>query len=816
MRNQFGHLLFFNVDRGLARFIAADLPEHYQVEVLEPGECAYIELQSRIASIDAVLVGPEITDPVGVGQRIHSLDKRLPIIILSRAAQCGQLRKALMFSPFLGYEVLVWPTTDISGLIDVLVDSAQRRRQRQRYQEAWIANAHVQLEVLPLLQPETAEYVEGLLDNQPIGILAAERGGKTLTLNRRARQLLAVKEPTVVGRSALQLFPKAERGRIKEMLLAASESGGAISPEIFELVDDRGQRSFVEVTASGFVNRSGMSGVMLMLQDVTLRINSERQRTEAVVELRQIATVLRAFHAISIGNSGNPKSTIRKFLQLGCEQLGMPIGLLTRIDGQQFYILEAISNDSRFSAGHVTQVRTTFCAATIGSFEPIAIENASAAKWRHHPAFKENHIEAYIGVRIIVGGSVFGTLCFMDPAARSRPFTSAERETLKIMSQWIGGELQRERAEAHMRKLSSAIEQAADSVIIMDPKGIVEYVNPSFELLTGYSSQDVVGRPASFLGNDEKMQDRLWETVEQESNYRFLLNGRNKAGGTYHAQVTINKLKDDTGTATHLIATGQDVTALVLARETNQKRQAEITHVARLSTLGGMVSGLAHELNQPLCAIVTYAQTCLRKTETGTPDVEDLRHGLTQIVRQAERANDIFVRIRGFSRKREMKPKKTDIRDIIESSVNLIETELHNNRIDLELRLAAKPRYVIADAIHIQQVLVNLLRNSIDAITAAGEDKRMISLQVGTGGRSQTKVAVSDTGTGCPRESLHRLFEPFFTTKEAGLGVGLSISQEIVEAHGGKLWLDSTSGGGATFCFTLPNYRRMDDGANLR
>jgi len=402
----------------------------------------------------------------------------------------------------------------------------------------------------------------------------------------------------------------------------------------------------------------------------------------------------------------------------------------------------------------------------------------------------------------------------MSRTPHRNPFSAADGEILKLMSRWISGEIQRERAEGHMRKLSSAVEQTADSVIITNWDGTVEYVNPSFALLTGFSRDEVVGRRAEFLTSDEKITNDLWDAIRGGLEFRFLMTGRTKNGKIYHEQMTISPLKNESGVTTHLIATGQDVTALIEAKENDRKRQAELTHVARLSTLGGMVSGLAHELNQPLCAITTYAQTCMRKMREKEAKLDDLQHGLSQIIRQAERADEIFSRIRNFSRKSSMRRQRIIIREVIETTISFIQTELDHSGIEIDCSFPRTPQLVFADAVQVQQVMLNLLRNSLDALSSNPDCKKRISIKVASADRSFTKITVSDTGPGCPPEQLHRLFEPFFTTKDQGLGVGLSISQGIVEGHGGKLWLASSSAEGSTFCLTLPTWNKTQDAAD--
>ncbi|MBS0251158.1 MAG: PAS domain S-box protein, partial [Proteobacteria bacterium] len=481
-----------------------------------------------------------------------------------------------------------------------------------------MANAHVQIEVLPLLQPETAEYVGGLFDHEPIGVLATTPDGNVLTVNRQARQILGLPEQGAIDAPLSELFPKEEKSRIEKLLRLALETNGRLAPELFEFPGAKNDKSsFIEVIGTAFSHPGGKRGTMFVLQEVTLRVRAERQRTEAVVELRLIAAALGALHDIGGGSDRPPLDKVRDFLRLGCEQFGLPIGILSRIEGSRFQVLQSISQNAVYLPGRVLQLNRTYCATTIDSPEPVAFEHAGATPWRDHSSYKDTRIEAYIGVRVNVGDGVFGTLCFLGDTPRRVPFSAAEREVLKVMARWIAGELQRERADAYMRKLSSAIEQAADSVIITDRTGRVEYVNPSFEALTGFGRGEVMGDSAPFFHSDEEVQSDLRKAIHEGSNYRFLLSGQTKSGKLYHQQMTVSPLRDGKGTTTHLIATGQDVTALIEAKEQDRKRQAELAHVARLSTLGGMVSGLAHELNQPLCAIMTYAQTCLRKMREG-------------------------------------------------------------------------------------------------------------------------------------------------------------------------------------------------------
>ena len=248
---------------------------------------------------------------------------------------------------------------------------------------------------------------------------------------------------------------------------------------------------------------------------------------------------------------------------------------------------------------------------------------------------------------------------------------------------------------------------------------------------------------------------------------------------------------------------GHDISDLVKAEEQDRLHKAEFAHVARLGVLGEMTSGLAHELNQPLCAILTYAQTCLRIVGSENFKKEDISYGLEQVVKQAELGADIFRRLRDFARKEEKPQTPASIRDVIYEVRDFTHAECLQNQIDLIVQVPNNLPHVRVDPIQIEQVLINLVRNSMDALQDVSEARRRIVISAKIYKRNFICVSVSDSGLGCSSEVAPRLYEPFFTTKKHGLGIGLGISQTIVVTHGGNLWLDNNSSNGATFSFTL-------------
>lgn len=238
------------------------------------------------------------------------------------------------------------------------------------------------------------------------------------------------------------------------------------------------------------------------------------------------------------------------------------------------------------------------------------------------------------------------------------------------------------------------------------------------------------------------------------------------------------------------------------AQELALTHQAELAHVARLSTMGEMASGLAHELNQPLSAIHTYVQGCIRRLNMGNNDPEAIINALQLTAQQADRAGGIIRRLRSFVRKGETHKTYTDINHIVNEVTGFLDSQLKNKKVRLTLELEDNLPPILADIIQIEQVLINLLKNGIESMTEIEEPAIRVSTQ-----RFNTdfvELCVIDSGHGISEDKLKRIFNPFFTTKTSGMGMGLSISSSIIEAHDGKLYAENNTGQGARFCLTLP------------
>jgi C4-dicarboxylate-specific signal transduction histidine kinase len=240
------------------------------------------------------------------------------------------------------------------------------------------------------------------------------------------------------------------------------------------------------------------------------------------------------------------------------------------------------------------------------------------------------------------------------------------------------------------------------------------------------------------------------------------------------------------------------------AEEEARRHQEELAHVTRVSTMGEMATGLAHELNQPLGAIASFAEGSLRLMESDRATPEVLRTALMEVSEQARRAGLIIHRLRSFVATGEPKRERQQLKLLAEELADLLASDFRHDQIDFHLDVPESLPAVLVDGIQAQQVLLNLIRNAIEALRQVNSGHRRIDVTAMRGDSDMVTVSVSDTGPGCPPESMARMFEAFFTTKKSGIGMGLSISRSIVQAHGGRIWAVNRPSGGLTVQFTIP------------
>jgi PAS domain S-box-containing protein len=260
----------------------------------------------------------------------------------------------------------------------------------------------------------------------------------------------------------------------------------------------------------------------------------------------------------------------------------------------------------------------------------------------------------------------------------------------------------------------------------------------------------------------------------------------------------------DASSRPELIGAVMDITATTRAQEALQEAQAELTHVTRVTTLGELTASIAHEVNQPLAGIVINAEASLRWLGHAAPDMDEVRHAVERIISDARRASDVIRRIRDLSKKATPEMVPIDINDVIDDALLLVQRQVLNHRVDLRLDLESQLPRVLGDRVQLQQVVINLVINGIEAMAHVTDRPRWMSIRSHRDDGGQVVLSVRDAGVGIDPENANRLFNAFYTTKREGMGMGLSISRSIVEAHGGRIWATNNEGPGATIQFSLP------------
>jgi signal transduction histidine kinase len=277
-------------------------------------------------------------------------------------------------------------------------------------------------------------------------------------------------------------------------------------------------------------------------------------------------------------------------------------------------------------------------------------------------------------------------------------------------------------------------------------------------------------------------------------------------GAIKHLTVRTHRVKYESGEE-ELVGALMDVTATRETQKALDTARAELARVARVTALGQMSASIAHEVNQPLAAIATSASAGLRWLTREVPEISEARACVNHIAEEANRASEIMRSIRDLARRADPEVVALDINAVIDETVALVKQEALNHRVTVQVQLAPELPLVRGDRIQLQQVIINLAINGIQAMVAGIDRARVLTIRTERRESDQVLVAVQDVGIGTEPEGLDRLFAAFYTTKPDGMGMGLSICRSIIEAHGGRVWASRNNGPGMTFQFTLSAYR---------
>ncbi|MEN9358217.1 MAG: hypothetical protein RL695_2388 [Pseudomonadota bacterium] len=341
-----------------------------------------------------------------------------------------------------------------------------------------------------------------------------------------------------------------------------------------------------------------------------------------------------------------------------------------------------------------------------------------------------------------------------------------------------------------------------------DREGRITYVNPAFCEMTGFDANELIGAlpPYPYWNPDEinrtrELHNRVLDGLAPPEG--FELRFRRKNGDFFDALVYEAPLIDADNQHTGWMGSVLDITERKQAEELARQQEEKLQATSRLVTMGEMASTLAHELNQPLAAISSYNTGCMNKLDSGKYTPEELRGAMEKLGVQAQRAGKIIRRVHDFVRKSEPQLADCDLAEVIDDAVGFIEHLAQKRSVRIEREIPGWRQPLLADQVMIEQVLLNLMRNAIEAMSETPPESRRLSVRV-TQHDGLIEVRVIDNGSGIADSVMERLFTPFFSTKPNGMGMGLNICRSIIEYHKGRLWVENNPDGGTTFAFTLP------------
>lgn len=390
--------------------------------------------------------------------------------------------------------------------------------------------------------------------------------------------------------------------------------------------------------------------------------------------------------------------------------------------------------------------------------------------------------------------------------------TAALRATNRQLEREIAERRQAEEAlrssERRNRELIDALPHGIEEC---DLNGTIMFSSPGSHRLKGYDLGEVVGQKIWDCSVSEEAARGLQHWVrhlatEQPVPASWIGQIKSRDGRLIDVQVDWNYKRADDGRLTGFVCVITDITERRQAEQQLRKQQETLAHLARVSTMAEMATGFAHELNQPLASIVNYAEGCRRRVKSGTLKDEELEDALADISSEARRAGEVIRRLRQFVRHRESNHTRVEVRQLFEESLALLRHELYAQSTRTHVEIEDSLPDVLGDWIQLQQVLLNLVQNSLEAMSAIAPERREITISAAAREGHRVAIAVRDSGCGLTELDPNGIFEPFYTTKPQGTGMGLAISRTIVEAHGDHLMATANADGGCTFHFSLPQH----------
>ncbi|MBN2288165.1 MAG: PAS domain S-box protein [Candidatus Glassbacteria bacterium] len=666
------------------------------------------------------------------------------------------------------------------------------------------------LEVEKQLRDSEEKFRE-LYDNAPVGYHELDTEGRIIRVNLTEAGMLRYRREEMLGRPVYDFIHPDERNNAKRSFKL--KISGKKKPETFERKYVRKDGSILDCLIDLNLvrdERGRVTGMLTTLQDI-----SGLKKAEKALECR--LEMERIIAAVSASFVNVPYDGFDKVINDTLKEVGEFVG----VDRSVLYLMSG--DGSKMTNTH------EWCrqgvAPLTGSLQEVPagtwwMEKLSLLETIHVPCvadlpeeasrdkefLQSQGIQSILAVPIASGEELLGFIGY-DSVKQEKTWKEEDITLLEMIAATFASALQRKRAGEVRRQLQTAIEQAGEIVIITDTQAMIQYVNPTFERITGYSREEATGRKTSILNSgkhDRAFYRKLWEKINSGEVWTGRFINKKKDGTLYHEEATISPVRDAAGEIVQFVAVKRDISQQI-------ELENQLRHMQKMESIGLLAGGVAHDFNNLLTAIMGYSS--LIKKAADLPEKQ--RNRILEIEKASQRGAEITRHLLAFSRKKPPDLATIDLNDAVNQSVRFLKRGLGPD-IPVETRLERSLEPVSADNTQIQQVLTNLCLNARDAMPHGGKivietsnfdvDKdyaaRYMYARIGP----HVLLAVTDNGTGMDSETLARIFEPFFTTKETGkgTGLGLSIVYGIIKNHGGFINVYSEPGRGTTFKIYLP------------
>jgi PAS domain S-box-containing protein len=542
----------------------------------------------------------------------------------------------------------------------------------------------------------------------------------------------------------------------------------------------------------------------------------------APVEQLDVGTVVKASQAVSgeivLGE------LIKTLLRIAVEHAGAQRGLLILFPGDEPRIAaEATTGRGQFevtlrdAAPSPAELPEAVLHTVIRTRQSVILDDGLARNpFSADEYICQKHARSVLCLPLVKQSKLIGVL-YLENNLASHVFTPARISVLELLASQAAISLENARLYNDLGEREARIRRLVDSniigVMIWDFQGRIIEANEAFLDMLGYSREELIsGRigwaeltPAEWAPADH---DALAQISATGSSKPFEKEYFRKDGSRVPILIAgaLFEWKRDEGVAFVIDMTDRKQAEEKL-RDSEQRfldAQMELAHVTRVTTLGELTASIAHEVNQPLAAVVANAEACLRWLDRGTPDLDAARRSVKWIIDDGNRASEVIRRVRALANKTEIEKVPLDVNDLVREVIPLVQRQLMSHQVSLQMELAPTLPMVLADRVQLQQVMINLVMNGIEAMRSVTDRTRELVIRSLQDETQQVLVSVTDRGVGISTEIADRLFNPFFTTKSGGMGMGLAICRSIMEGHGGRLWATADVPHGATFQFTLP------------